>query len=248
MPSVIETTTALSPGRTFTRTGLMEIVKRRTKNVGKDLDLNAEFLLSLQEFCGERKWFWRRKVIKFDTVAGTPTYDLSEIIDVWGAAIENYIKVKIVDPSSGKLCTLTAVHGLDSQQNAMEDTTQAKPQHYFPDLDTSSSSQVIRVTAVPDGIYPTRVSFWAVPVMVPAKQPNQIPLVPGHLHWLAALAFEKNILRACLGDEASEYMAASNAYAVGLSRSSIIEEFAEEEHGDNPQGNWGSDQDGIRST
>lgn len=248
MPSVIETTTALSPGRTFTRTGLMEIVKRRTKNVGKDLDLSAEFLLSLQELCGEKKWYWRKKQVKFDTVAGTPTYDLSEIIEKWGASIESYIKVKIVDPSSGKLCVLTALHGLDSQECAMEATTQAKPEHYFPDLDTSSTSQVIRLTDIPDGIYPTRVSFWAVPVMLPEKQDNQIPLIPGHMHWLAALAFEKNILRTALGEEASEYMAAQNAYDRALARSSIIERFAEDEHDDNPEGNWGSGREGIRST
>ena len=244
MPITSGGSPTLSPGRTFSRLALIELVNRRTKKVGAHLDMGAEFLLALQEFCGAHPFFWRRNTIQLATEPGVATYDLSDIIPVGGPSVQRILKVKILDPSTGKLAKLPPLFGLDSQEDAMMDTSEAFPTMYFV---APGTNQVIYLYQIPDQAYTWRVSFLGVPVMLPEQQPDQIPMVPGYMHWILALALEKNVLRVSLGEDSPQYETAQNAYDKALADAALNLEFAEEDHSDEPGSAWGYGDHTVRS-
>jgi hypothetical protein len=247
MPSVIDTTPALQPGRTFTKRTLIDLVQKRTNKYAREakLDMTSEYLTALQELCSRHKWYWRRKSIRYQTVAGTPTYDLTALIDTDGPSLQEIIKCKLLDPSSGKLVTLPPIFGFDTQEAAMEDTTVDQPTNYFIDPGTAWT---IRLTPIPKAIYTMRTSAWCVPVSVPEKTPDVIPLLPGHMHWILALTLEKNVLRIAVGEEANQYTVASAAYETAVARASTLTRFGEEERDDEQiGGGWTNDDCAIRS-
>jgi hypothetical protein len=227
MPNVVDTPDGLSPNRTFTRRSMIEFVHRRTKKIGADLDMDGELLTALQELCGEQKWYWRRKSVSFQTEAGNPTYNVADIIEVDGPSIEQLIHVKIKDPSTGKLCQLSPIYDFDAQEDALECTQTGQPGQYFIQPGTSTT---IRLVNIPDAIYTIRPSFWAIPVALPEQLGNDIPLLPGHMHWILALLLERNIYRLRLGGEAPEMVTANGLYVAAISRSAVLKDF--EDRGD----------------
>jgi hypothetical protein len=128
----------------FTRTQLIAMADARTEKRGKVLNLDAEFLTALQEFCLEQRWWWRKKSVAFNTVAGTATYDLGDStrdsIDC-----EQIVKGGVKLFTSGTTYTeLTPIFDSDEQDVACEDTTQGQPANYFIERGTS---QTLRLTS-----------------------------------------------------------------------------------------------------
>jgi hypothetical protein len=223
---------ALAAGRTFTRQGVIDAAHRRTKKIGEHLNANVEFLTALQEFCAEHRWYWRRRSVRFDTAPSANVYDLAE----QGAAdCERIIRVNWVKgPRS--LTKLDPIFDHDEQELTLDDDREGPPERYFRDGDG------LHITPTPNAAYSIRIPYWAVPVSLPEQQPNQIPLVPGNLHWILVLAMEKNIYRAVLGDAAKQYISALSAYQAALDKAANQIEFTD---GNNRE--WISQERGIQS-
>ena len=149
---VIDTTRTPQAG--MSRQRLIQLADERTGKISRGkLNLDAEFVTVLQDFCSSYRWYWRRKTVGFDTTPNGPTYGLA-VSDGSIPAVdcEQIIRV-LVFGVPGTSATypykkLTPLLDPELQERAIwDDTTQGPPQNYFIDPNTSN---VLRLTPIPD--------------------------------------------------------------------------------------------------
>ena len=142
----------------MSRQRLIQLADERTGKISRGkLNLDAEFVTVLQDFCSSYRWYWRRKTVGFDTTPNGPTYGLA-VSDGSIPAVdcEQIIRV-LVFGVPGTSATypykkLTPLLDPELQERAIwDDTTQGPPQNYFIDPNTSN---VLRLTPIPDQCVP----------------------------------------------------------------------------------------------
>ncbi len=204
----------------WTAQQLIELADRRTERRGsKVLDLRAEFLLALQEFCLEARWPWRRKTTEFTTTAGSWQYDLSDPNNANAADLHQFVQhgVKIYNNPGNPTAyvELPPLFERDQQDSAIFSNSNnpplvtGLPQRYFM---MPGDFLTLVVTPVPDQTYPIQVAYWAVPAPTSDSLPEVIPLVPGFLHHVLLKKLEASIFRFTLGEGNAKYMAVSAEY------------------------------------
>lgn len=229
-----------SDRRGMTRDRIIELALARTRGAGKgtiELDLGAEFLVALQEFCGEARWYWRRKKVAFNTVAGTPTYDMG---DYQAYDLEQIIDKPKLFVSATEYEELEPIFETDEQDAVAEDTAQDTPARYFIEPGTT---QTIHLTPIPADTHRVVISYWAMPNTSSETQPDEIPLVPGFLHHIIQKGLEKNILRTAVGARGADYLAAKSAYEAAVARAALRTDFAQGRVHE-----WKASEEAIRSS
>jgi hypothetical protein len=210
----------------MTKKSIIEAANKRTELRGKALDLDVEFLIALQLFCKETFWYWRRKTATFNTVAATPTYDLTAAAGGTSKDFHTFCKdgVRLVR-TSADVKRLSPVFGIQAQDEYIEATDQDEPSAYFIEPGTSKT---MRLVAIPAAVYKIRYAYWAVPDLA-ADDPtlNAVPLVPGHLHHILIKALERQILRNTVGEGAARYVRCDAEYEKDVADARTERDFAQ---------------------
>ena len=240
---VMDTSRTVKAG--MSRQRLIQLADERTGKIahGK-LNLDAEFVTVLQDFCGAYRWYWRRKTVGLDTTPNEPTYGLS-VSDGSIPAVDCELIIRVLvfgvpgTTQANPYKKLTPLLDPERQEVAIWDTTQGPPCNYFIDPNTSN---VLRVTPIPDQEYPVRVAYWAMPNLAYDDLANQIPLVPGYLHRLLVKGLEAQIFRYVIGEASTAYMSAKSEYETGRDDAALRREFTTEQGRE-----WTSQEHAIRS-
>lgn len=228
----------------FTRTQIKELADKRTERRGGKLDLDSEILLAIQDICQDRKWWWRRKTVRFETAATTSEYDLSDTVLQAGdfqQFMKDGVKLFTAPDSFG---IVEPLFDIDKQDTALEmaSTQSGTPCQYFM---KPGEYLTLVLTPTPNGIWPVRASYWAVPDSTPDAQEEQIPLIPTWLHPALLSRLEARINKFTLGEGAALYTSSMTEYAGQLAKAGVYEDFAE---GKSRQSLAGAHGDAIQST
>jgi hypothetical protein len=198
----------------MTRNQIISIVNKLTENALVDqIDFSALLTSVEQEFCAEKRFWWRKKRLTFATVAGTDTYDLSSITTVPANAgpyveeitfvgRENALQIDTIDPIFDDAAI--AAWGLD--------TAQDKPGVYTIEMNSLSNNQVLRVHRVPSGVFTLHVFFWAMPNPAVDASDDVVYVTPPIWHHALQTGLEKEVWRLKYGQQDPKYATALNLY------------------------------------
>jgi hypothetical protein len=198
------------------RSEVIALAQSITENklVGQ-VDLNALYFQALQEFCGEKRFWWRKKNLSFSTTGGTATYDLSTATPVTvpagaGAYIEEITKIVLIDGSD--VCELDPITDDEAVAGIILDATNSKPAGWTVDSGDLELFQKLRLSPIPNGTYTVRVFFWAMPNADVDQSSDTIYVVPKPLHHCLVTALEKEIWRIAYGVQDPKYKTALDLY------------------------------------
>jgi hypothetical protein len=227
------------PALGFTPADIIELAMKQSERRGKQLDLPKELANVAQEFCQERRWFWRKKTITFSTVAAQPVYDLTSVdSSMTGLTCERVLKDgATLYVSSSEMYRLTPVFESDLQEDARQDTTQDRPSQYLFD-----GQDQLRLTKIPDAVYTVGVTAWVLPDCN-TDWGDTVPLVPPHLHHILVKGLKAKIFQFTLGEGSVKYQAAIAEYNNAVLRASLNTDFAEGRIRE-----WRSEEHAVRST
>jgi hypothetical protein len=204
---------------------IIEMVNKRTERRGeKTLDMRAELLGVIQEFCQEHRWFWRRKSVILNTLAdGTYQYDLT---DTGGANIADFEQIsqaapKIFTSGGVYLGKLQPEFDPDQQDILAEDQSSGQPSCYW-----ITGPSTLNVYPKPNGVFRIRIPYWANPAMTPEEMDDVVPLVPPNLYRILIKGLERQVLRYTLGEGSAKYLAAKTEYEELVLKSAMKEDFA----------------------
>ena len=202
-----------------TRTG------RRAEEIA-GLDFSLMLLTVIQEFCGEHRWYWRKKRFSFSSVAGTATYDLTdtsganvqdldELISLW--RIDSTTARGLLDPLTDEECQIAAI----------DDTTTGDPSHYFWEHGTDTT---VRLTVIPNAAKTYRGLYFATPSASDSGS-GAVPLVPARLHYLLIKRMEMAIWAVMPeeGQGGTNYQRATAEYQYGLANAIKRDRFSTKE-------------------
>jgi len=196
---------------------IVALATARTEQRGvKVLNLYAELLIVIQEFCKSHAWEWRKKIYSFSTVATTPKYALPvESQSTQGSAcdVDDIENVQIITAPDDADLLDEVVSEIDQARRQSMDTSE-RPDSYFRALGDYTS---LILSPTPDAVYPMVLVYWAIPVDA-ITQDSAVPLVPPQLHGVLAKGFEAFILRYTLGEESAKYESAKAEYEAQLVR------------------------------
>lgn len=213
-----------SGARGYSANQIIEMANKRTDRKGaKVLDLPQELLIASIELCQERRWHWRKRSVKFPTVAQTSTYDLSAQNGMGGLTCERVCKEgpRIYRAgTTGDYQCLTPIFETDIQETARDTDETGFPGQYFFD-----GQDQFRLFKTPDNIYNVRVPMWVLPDLTPLDA--GIRLVPAYLHHLLLKLLIARIHQFTLGEGSVKYQAAIGEYQTALQRASLNTDFAE---------------------
>jgi len=181
----------------FTVQQIIEIASKRTERRGeKKLDLTLEFWSSLQEFCRENHFWWRRKTYRFSTAISSASYDLTSDTGANADDIDEVIRAYRIDSATSK-SELNPLLDPEQQADAYEATANSEPSNYFI---TGASPPTLRLSAPADRVVPIRLMVFATPQVPDDLASEDIPLVPYSLRWVLADVLEYRILSVLLGE------------------------------------------------
>jgi len=242
--AVMDTTRTDRAG--MSRQRIIQLADQRTGKIAQGkVNLDAEFVAVLQDFCGEYRWYWRRKSVGFDTTPGVPSYGLAAADNSIPAVdCEQIIRVLAFgvpgtdDTHSYK--NLNPILDPEAQEVAIyNEAMQGPPRSYFID---PGSSNILRLCPTPDQSYSIRVPYWAMPNLAFDDLSNDIPLVPGYLHRLLVKGLEAQIYRAVIGERAPAYQVARGEYEEARDKAALRREFTVEQGRE-----WSNQEEAIRS-
>jgi hypothetical protein len=236
---------------------LIEQADRRTERRGsKVLDLNSEFISALQNFCMERRWYWRRRWATMYLTPGVWQYDISQPAVNCGPAMDDFQQfckhgVRYYQTSSN-WGEITPVFERDLQSAGIYSNTYAPnpapPQQYF-----MNPHLVLNILPVPDKQYPITLDYWAVPNLSPTTLPDLIPLVPAYLKNVLLKRLEAQIFRYTIGEGAAKYQAAMGEYNALVDKYAGMDGWVPGEHidwsaDDDYESNFANAQNAVQST
>ena len=165
---------------------------------------------ALQEFCGENRFWWRKRTFYFNTVAGTATYDLSSVA-LTPAQTELIAEeiTRVVWVSSSDLFELPPTFDDLTTIEDVEATATGQPSAYTFDL---TDYKTLRICPTPDAAYKIRMVAWMMPNPGTDSAIDAVPLVPPQFHRGIVHAMEKYIWRTVYGVEDPKTVTAQQAY------------------------------------
>lgn len=202
----------------MTRSQIISTVQALTEGKLTDAQVDYELLYSqaIQEFCGEARFWWRKKNLTFSTANSTRTYDLTDLANVptvpvgAGLFVAEITRVVAVD-SSNNVSDVDPVFDDDSVSSLIADTNARKPDTYTVDTGSLTATQVLRIN-LPDGGYILRVYFWAMPNPGADNSDDTVYIVPTYLHHCLVTALEKEVWRSIFGAQDPKYTSAKAQY------------------------------------
>lgn len=201
----------------MTRTEIIELVHQNTERKWEKLNIRAAMSIVLQDFCARNRFWWRKGSFSFNTMQGTPTYDLTLITTtpaLTELAIEEIIVLQMFQSATPQLVTMEPV--LDDEQigfmvegfNANGTAGQVTPERYTFD---PNDYKVIRIDA-PNGVYKLRAQCWLMPNPQSDSVNDAIPLVPPWHHKTIVAGMEAYIWKRVYGPGDDKYITAKQEY------------------------------------
>jgi len=181
----------------------------------KGFDPRMEFFLGLDEFCGEKHWWWRRKAFSLQTIVGQPQYDLSA--NGTGAAnapdcieIEEMFVINAqpqywpwgVPPHFTARDQIAALYGNNQIAGTVPQTG------YFMAL---AGFQELVFMNPPTTVNTVAATYYAVP-MVTDTATDAIPLVPPNLHFGLIYMLERRIYEYLFGQNDPRWQVSNKRY------------------------------------
>lgn len=207
----------------FTRSQLKELANGRTERRASKLNLDSEILLAVQDICQNRKWWWRRKIVQFNTEASTFEYDLStKSASDW----QQFEYVSIYDSTGSCVGTIEPEFDTREQDRAivLSSKQAGKPARYFM---KPGAYRTMVVTPTPSEIWTILGSYWAVPDSTPDAQSEDIPLIPVHFQSALLSRLEMRINKFLINENPRPYQTSVTEYAEQIAQAAIYEQFAE---------------------
>jgi hypothetical protein len=190
-------------------------VHGRTENRAMNkpgFDPRIEFWLGIDEFCGEKHFWWRRKAFSFQTIPGTQTYDLSaapanasdlvEIEETYCVSAPPAQWPGMVHPRFSPRAQIGAIYGSAAQIALLP------ANGYFL---TPGGFQQFNFMAPPNDVYTVAGTYYAVP-MVTNVATVDIPLIPPNLHYGLFDVFERRVLKYLYGQNDPRFTVSDAAY------------------------------------
>lgn len=217
----------------MTRAEVIAKVNGKTENalVGQ-VDLNSLFLEVSQEFCGEHRYWWRKKRFTFPTVVGTDTYDLTDTTTVVttpaniGPFVEEITFIGRVDGT--KMCKLDPIFDDQAIAEWTLDTSQDKPGLYTIATNNASNNQTIRLHKVPNAVYTIHVTAWMMPNAVTDSNDDVIYIVPPILHHVLQAGLEREVWRLKYGQQDPKFITANALYEKKVMAAKVQPAFSTE--------------------
>jgi hypothetical protein len=215
-----------------------QIVKQvmgRTQNRARgkvNFDPNIEFFLGLDEFCQEKHYWWRRKMLSFSTSIGVQNYDLSsngtgqanaaDVVEIEEMFVVNATQQPwpwSVPPEFNARQQIGAVYG---QPNI----GQSLPRNgYFL---TPGNFQQLTLANPPQMAYTIAGTYYAVP-MVTDTTVEEIPLVPPNLHFGLIYMLERRIYEMLYGQEDPRFQVSNARYEKFCAIAARTKSFSQQE-------------------
>lgn len=167
----------------MTRDSIIELADQWTERKGKQFNLQKMYEFAVAHVCKQNRFWWRKKLITFNMVIGTTTYDLTSITTtpaLTETGIEEVIKWELVitPGTNPSIVKLTPIFDDEAIFTMLENTTNGQPSRYTMGVD---AFQTLRVDP-PDSAYKTRMSFWAMPSFADDSTNTIVPMVPAWHH------------------------------------------------------------------
>lgn len=202
----------------MTRSQIIATVQSMTEGKLTDAQVDYELLYAqaIQEFCGEQRFWWRKKNLTFVTAVSTRTYDLTDTVNVpttpaaAGPFVAEITSITVVD-SAGNVSCIDPVFDDESVSSLIADTSARKPDVYTIDTSSLTANQVLRLP-LSDAVYTARVYFWAMPNPTADNSDDTVYIVPTYLHHCLVTALEKEVWRSVFGAQDPKYVTALNLY------------------------------------
>ena len=195
---------------------LIEIARNLTENKGT-YNRGWIFTSTLQEFCEESRWYWRKLQVRFLTEVGVSEYDLTDesVVDTSATGsmpVQHFQKflrngIKIFTNATNHVCP-SPLFEEDAQNILMEsgDSVSAGlPGQYFLIPGTKCT---IKFDKPADAVYPVRVFYWAIPDIDPTSIPTTVPIVPSNLYHMLVKGMVKRIYQVLSAQGSASYAAA----------------------------------------
>jgi hypothetical protein len=191
----------------MTRQDIIEQANINTERKWEKYGLARPLLVVMQDFCSRNRYWWRQCSTQFSTVAGTPTYDLSQIatspsLGQQEIAVEEVMSIGIVqvgqNPPVDELTPVFDPQTLNEMINGINVNGQAantRPSRYTFD---ANDYKIIRIDA-PDGVYKLQTTFWGMPDFQIDSPNNFVPLIPPWHHKALIVGLEAYIWKRIYG-------------------------------------------------
>jgi hypothetical protein len=187
---------------------VQKLTERKSENVLEPLTLYRHVL---HQFCGEARFWWRKRSFSFNTVANTPQYDLSAVAttpDVSVLSAEEIIRIHYVSTTK-TITELTPVFDdLTIAELIEQFDTPGLPGIWCFD---GTDYKTIRLN-MPNAAYKIRVFAWMMPNPATDDPSAVVPLVPPWLHKAIVHGMEAYIWRVSYGQQDERFVTAKAAY------------------------------------
>lgn len=190
----------------------------RTENRAEgrvNYDPRMDFFQALDEFCGEKHYWWRRKSASFAVIPGTQTYDLSsngtgqanagDLVEIEEMFAVNGSPQQFpcgVHPEFSARDQVAAIYGGSNVNGCFPRTG------YFLTL---GAFQSLTLGQSPQQAVTAAFTYYAAP-MVTDTSIDAIPLVPPNLHWGLVYMFERRIYEMLYDQEDPRFAMANKRY------------------------------------
>lgn len=206
----------------------------RTQNLAANrpgFNIQDEFWLALDEFCGEKHFWWRRKAASFQTVAGQQEYDLGnqaspiapDLEEVEEAFVVNAQPLPypyIVNPEFSPRNFVASLYGNGAVQGILT------ANGYFID---PNNFQNFVLAAPADSVYTIALTYWAIPMLSAGTSQDTIPLVPPFLHWGLVYMLEKRIYEYLVSQDDPRAQMATLRYNEFVMKAARSKQFSSQE-------------------
>lgn len=199
-----------------------QVIQRTQNRTDSGIDLRQEFFLALDQFCNNRRFWWRKKDFILPLVVGTPSYDFSALAPDFCGQFQD---VYLLNPGAGSIAgQLTPLINDEDLICAKTNIVADQPAGYL--LDVTTSLFTLRLQAPSNVAQSLYITYWAAPMVTDVDNTEIIPLVPQNLHYGLFNMLERRVYEVLYGQEDPRYMIKDREYQTFLQEASRIQHWS----------------------
>lgn len=211
----------------MTRTEIIELANVLSERKFEKYDTKSLYRFVLQDIAKRDRFWWRRIQIQFNLVAGTPTYDLTQVTTVPAnalaeIALDEITKFTIIlAPAPLQVAEFVPVFDPETLIEMINNTqltspasgnTQAPGGRYTMDANSSST---IRIDP-PDLNYSAYIVGWGMPNPPSDSASDAVPMIPAWGHNTIVSGMVWKIFKWAYGSKNEKTIDAQQEYEQGL--------------------------------
>jgi hypothetical protein len=211
----------------WTAIQIIEQCNKLTSNLAANkIDVAMEFWQGLDEFCGEKHYWWRRLLGSFTTTPPTQQYDLAGVAGGNEVEIEEVEEVFVVNATAQ--CSPGNVRPMFNARDQVAAAFGPGVGPFFPRSGyfiTPGSPQQLQFSGPVTQALLIGYSFYAIP-MITDTTTETIPLVPVFLQYGLKYMLLRRLYDFLYGQEDPRYTTADNNYQRFVLRASKSQSFS----------------------